>query len=508
MFIFTLLLVCVLSVCFAEQYLQPKIGVVDGYNLLNTGKYGSKLYQLGVQTSSYANVTPYLLDLTSDPYQAGYDTGALMGKEFVKNIEALFTSLLGNEWYAKPVQSIMYNFLDKQYAFLAEQLPEEYKSEFAGMSAGGATLGLTGFEKDVGLIAQRALVLANFPGTMSNFKFIIEDEKKRAHQGGHKWEDALEKAVLKWVKNHRKGKGEGEGEGEGDNSPTGFQCSNFGVWGSRTADGELFTGRNLDWLKDTGVASYKLITVHHPANGNAHATFGFAGLWGAITGMSAKGLTVHEANLESDDISFYGFPWLLRLRHIMAYSQDLKSALSLWQSTNNTVGFNHGVGSAADGSAVLLETMAHNTAVFGAMDPREVNSPIGQPRSDAIFRTNHGYDQYTTEHYMWNNTNAYINSLTRYNLFPPALDYYESTGTKISIMQAVNITALAGEKGQENGAAYACNGPYPDGANILSATFAPKQREAYVAWESGTGDAAWTPAACSTYLEIDLNKFF
>ena len=34
--------------------------------------------------------------------------------------------------------------------------------------------------------------------------------------------------------------------------PAGLQCSMFAVWGDRTADGQLFSGRNLDWNKDTG----------------------------------------------------------------------------------------------------------------------------------------------------------------------------------------------------------------------------------------------------------------
>ena len=33
--------------------------------------------------------------------------------------------------------------------------------------------------------------------------------------------------------------------------------------------------------------------------------------------MSAEGITVHEANLEEDEETFLGFPWLLRLRYIM-----------------------------------------------------------------------------------------------------------------------------------------------------------------------------------------------
>jgi hypothetical protein len=95
-------------------------------------------------------------------------------------------------------------------------------------------------------------------------------------------------------------------------------------------------------------------------NGFAHATVGFVGLYGALTGMNAKGLTVSEANLESDDISFNGFPWVLRLRYIMSYASNLQDALGLWKSTNSTVGFNHGIGSLADKTAVVLETMAHS----------------------------------------------------------------------------------------------------------------------------------------------------
>ncbi len=46
-------------------------------------------------------------------------------------------------------------------------------------------------------------------------------------------------------------------------------------------------------------------------------TFGYIGVWGALAGMSANGITVHEANLEENEITFDGFAWLLRLRYIM-----------------------------------------------------------------------------------------------------------------------------------------------------------------------------------------------
>lgn len=32
---------------------------------------------------------------------------------------------------------------------------------------------------------------------------------------------------------------------------------------------------------------------------------------------------MHEANLESNDITFRGFPWVLRLRHVMSHASNL-----------------------------------------------------------------------------------------------------------------------------------------------------------------------------------------
>lgn len=488
------LLVVLLGFCFSvtSAILTPKISD-SGFELLKTGLHGSKLYSVNVKESTY-DYAPYLLDLTSDPYESGFDSGSLLGNEFVENIDAIFAKALDadGKWWESAARDIMYRFLDKQYEILSEQLPEMYKQEFAGLSAGGESIGLKGFHKDVGKIAQRALVLGNFPSDADNLKLIIKDEKEREIAAGGKWDHLLEKEILKWIDKHGK-------------KFKSFACSNFGVWGGRTENEDLFTGRNLDWMKESGITKYKLITIHHPSDGHAHATLGFAGLWGALTGMSAAGLTVHEANLESNDITFYGFPWILRLRHIMTYADDLQSGLAMWSDTNNTVGFNHGIGSLKDGKAVLMETMAHNTAVFGAMDPREVSSDTGAPRSDSIYRTNHGYDPYSIEHYMWNNTGAYKNSLWRYNLFPLILDNYKSENKIITPLEAVNITAIVGDKGQEQ--SFDCIAPYPNGENVLSATFHPEAMTTYIAWENGQGDT-WVPAACNSYVKLDLTPFF
>ena len=137
---------------------------------------------------------------------------------------------------------------------------------------------------------------------------------------------------------------------------------------------------------------------HPPGKAFAHATVACAGVTSAH-GRVVAGITVHEANLESDRDSFYGFPWTLRLRAVMERTATLADATALWEGTNNTCGFNHAVGSASDGAFVAIETDAGHSAYFGAMDPREVNGEGGDPRPGAVFRTNHGFDPQTVSHY-------------------------------------------------------------------------------------------------------------
>ena len=108
------------------------------------------------------------------------------------------------------------------------------------------------------------------------------------------------------------------------------------------------------------------------------------------------------------------------MREVMTHSTDLQEALTVWNNTGNTIGFNHGIGSAKDNlNGRVLETMAHNTAVFGSMDPRESNAVLqnGNPvRTPWYGAPNHGYDAYTISHYLWNDTKAYNDSQFRYDL--------------------------------------------------------------------------------------------
>jgi len=286
----------------------------------------------------------------------------------------------------------------------------------------------------------------------------------------------------------------------------------FGVWGNRTVDGALFTGRNLDWTAQTGIAENKLITVFHPPpyEGVPHATVGFAGLYGALTGMSSAGITVHEAGDDNYAETFEGLAWTLRLRDVMERATNLDEAQAVWSESNNTMGLNHGIGSAQDGQFMALEVKAGYTAYFFANDPREANfkGPQGQsygaPLTDALWRTNHAYDPQwlTTARNMYPGDDTEL----RYMLIHDTILTYDMG--MLDEVAAVNITAVPGDKGGpvEVSSFVSCANA-ASGTNIISATYSPGASIMYVAFENGY-QASHVPACCNSYVRLDMTQWF
>lgn len=261
---------------------------------------------------------------------------------------------------------------------MSKHVPQEFLDEFDGFAEGckeKMPFDHAWCEKVMG----RTQVLPNAPGSVKDIVFVLLDEFMGLRNRPIEELDELELEGLKELAEIEEmlidSKYSLTSVIESLNWPL-AQCSMFGVWGSRTVDRNLFSMRNLDWNANTGINKHKLVTVHHPPEDgkHAHVTFGFASIYGALAGMSAEGLTVHEANLESNRDSFKGFPWLVRLRYIMENAKNLDESQKLWEATDNTVGFNHMIASTADNAALVMETDAKHTAYFRANSTIEAES--------------------------------------------------------------------------------------------------------------------------------------
>ncbi|XP_062518697.1 uncharacterized protein LOC134193864 [Corticium candelabrum] len=459
----------------------------------------SSLYELQLQTKNSYDVAPMLVELRGSRYDMGYAYGNLLSKEIEAAYHSLMKWILGDHWYDEVLELLFADALDWQWDdYLSIELPIAYKEELIGVRDGAAAAGCP----SCGNMVTRAIALSNMPGDTQDVLLLLMREFNKTDLQLGQWP-------------HRQPTGKA----------TNMHCSMFGVWGSRTAGQRLFSARNLDWNKDTGVNKAKLVAVYKPDDGAiAHATVGFAGLYGALAGMSAEGLTVHEANLEEDEITWNGIPFVLRLRYVMEWAKNLSEAREIWMQTNNTVGFNHMIGSGNDAAAyannkrsqyaaLAMETMYQYTAFFHDNDAREADAVysskpsesvvhIGFPINEAVWRTNHGYDPVIRQHYEWSQAPSSW-SMQRYMFMHEAFTSYERNRIKIDVAEAINITAIVGDKGSH---AYECM-DNTDGTNVLSVTYDPNVETMYCAWESKSG-SDWRPACCSTYVKLDMTKFF
>ena len=82
------------------------------------------------------------------------------------------------------------------------------------------------------------------------------------------------------------------------------------------------------------------------------------------------------------------------------------------------------------------------------------------------------------------------------SIWPPAF-------IQVGESQIVNITALVGQKGDNY---FEC-GDSHSGSNVLSVGYHPSAGVMFTAWEAFAG-AQWRPAACNTYLRVDMNRWW
>jgi len=108
---------------------------------------------------------------------------------------------------------------------------------------------------------------------------------------------------------------------------------------------------------------------------------------------------------------------------------------------------------------------------------------------------------------MWNHSDPYNYSIARYMLFPALLDSYEALHTPITFTEAVYMAAVVGDKGEDR--MYECEGDNSEASNILSVAYDLNDLIMYTAWENGLlDDGSYSPAACNTYLKLDMKPWF
>lgn len=178
------------------------------------------------------------------------------------------------------------------------------------------------------------------------------------------------------------------GKPKGD-AGAGHECSNFAVWGPGTVDGKLYHGRNLDWTTGTKVQSSSVVYIGIPRQGNPFALVTYAGCIGAVTGMSAAGITFGEMTSTTNDETLDGEPLFIICRRILQHCSTLAEVEQMVTSYAGTTGWNFVIASGRECSARAFEVDAGDKVVFGPDDEKENRPPVSQGLPYAVYRTNH-----------------------------------------------------------------------------------------------------------------------
>ena len=470
--------------------LAPALAAASFSRLAVDAATNSTLWTVSASPQRWELGDALLLDIRGHSrFSQGGAYARLVGSRALTAVNSLFSVLLPNS----TTRTLVDRFLDWQWeSFMAPSLPSEYAEEVAGIA-----------NEDRGLwgLLARLLALAVGPADGDNWRAMIDTELA----GGAVsplTPDELNAVV--YALSHLGGVGSWR------------TCDMMAAWGPRTLGGDLLATRNLDWVVDSGVSVSKLITVYHPPDRSrtAHATVGFAGFVGAIAGMSARGVTVSQSNLDNSRVVLNASAWPFRLRYIMETADtvaDVRRVYSPPGALAATAGTaNHIVGAQSDAAsgrsaAVAAECIAPFNALYADDDPAEAaavnpatGARIGFPLPHALYRSNHALAAgiLPTQVPLWNDT------LQRYDMLRQFI--LDAEPGVMNETYAVQIAATLGQKGDDYFTCAASAG----GDNVISVVYNPAQSRMYVAWEDVLSGAGWTPACCTFYTRFDLGAWF
>jgi len=129
-------------------------------------------------------------------------------------------------------------------------------------------------------------------------------------------------------------------------------CSMFGAWGAAIPVGNsLLQMRALDWDTTGPFKDYPLMTVYHPADGQAFVMVGYVGFIGALSGMSSAQMGIDEIGVSFPDATFghesyIGTPFIFLLRDILQFDQSLNASIERICTARRTCDLILGVGDA------------------------------------------------------------------------------------------------------------------------------------------------------------------
>lgn len=159
-----------------------------------------------------------------------------------------------------------------------------------------------------------------------------------------------------------------------------FHCSGFAIFGKATADGHMYHGRVLDYLKGVGLEQNAVTIVHQPDLGHAWVNISYAGFVGSVTAMNDQGISIGEMGGGGYG-QWDGKPMAHLVREVMENASTLDEAVKIMRDSPRTCQYYYVI---ADGKSHTAIGISANPKEFITIKPGESNPLLPRPQADAV----------------------------------------------------------------------------------------------------------------------------
>lgn len=159
-----------------------------------------------------------------------------------------------------------------------------------------------------------------------------------------------------------------------------FHCSGFALMGKATADGKLYHGRILDYLRGVGLEENAVVIVSRPDKGNAWVNISYAGFTGSVTAMNEKQLCIGEMGGKGEG-SWDGKPMAQLVREVMEKCSTVDEAIDFMRRTPRTCEYYYVVSDAKTHRAAGIKATAD---LFEVVWSGESHPQLRDPVEDTV----------------------------------------------------------------------------------------------------------------------------
>jgi hypothetical protein len=159
-----------------------------------------------------------------------------------------------------------------------------------------------------------------------------------------------------------------------------FHCSGFALVGASVADGHVYHGRVLDYMRGIGLEKNAVVAVYQPAGKNAWVNITYAGFAGTVTAMNEKRISIGEMGGRGEG-NWDGKPMAQLLREVMENASTLDQAVAILKKGPRTCEYYYVV---ADGNTHRAVGVKATPTAFETVGPGDSHPQLSRPVKDTV----------------------------------------------------------------------------------------------------------------------------